>query len=285
MAGIKVTALPPSGALEKIDITYLVDVSDDAESPEGTSKQATIQNIIDAVDQIKGGDSGAGTERKVSADYGSELILISGQSGSFTGAQYLADYSTNYVDNSLIARKDAPKIRVSNDTPCASGDAPLRIGDIWIDTDRSEFYYAVGNTLCSDYIRLLPTSGGVYNPIQISIPIAAQSITFFQGSYNYAGSVISCKVKVELLMGGAAFHSYTFKINLPLLPSGNFGNTYDIQGSVIPFGNTTLWHKVNHTSIIASSNTGIPCAEIFVETDNSMDGTCEFVIDFSYIMF
>ena len=279
MAGIKITELPPSGTLEITDLTYAVKTSTD------TSVQTTFADILNLVQRVQSGDVFGGTMVRLSAEFGSELLLVTGQSGSFTGIQYEQDYSANYVDNSLIARKDAPLIIRSNGTPCLNNVIPLRVGDLYFDHGGNDLYYAYDVADCLNWIKIQKSIGEAYNPTQISFPIVNQSISFTQGTYNYVGSVVSCKVKVQLLMGGLAFHSYTFKINLPIVPSGSFANTYDIQGSVIPSGNVTLWHKVNHTSIIASDQIGIPCAEIFVETDNSMNGVCEFVIDFSYIMF
>lgn len=46
MAGIKITQLTPLGEAESDDLLYIVDVSDNTQSPEGTSKQIELGNLL-----------------------------------------------------------------------------------------------------------------------------------------------------------------------------------------------------------------------------------------------
>lgn len=277
MAGIKITELPPIGTLEKTDLTYVVDVSDD------TSKQATIQDIISAVDQVSITDGDGYAVIQAQDSFG---LKVKTDNGAFQGLYYNDDYSANYTDNSLIARKDAPRVyRIAN-TPCDDGLIPLAVGDIYIDTTNNDFYYSYATTDCSNWRKLAQTNGGGYSANIVSTAIANQTIVFLGGIWNLAGNVVNCKTRVQLTM--SPLHTYTFQISLPLIPSSTFGIATQIQGSVTPFGSQVLWHKVNHTSIYAATSTnpvGDPCAEIVVEVDNSMSGLCQFVLDFSYEMF
>jgi hypothetical protein len=277
MAGIKVTELPSIGTLEKTDITYVVDVSND------TSKQATIQDVVNAVDQVGLEDNDGFASISVTDSTG---IKVKSNNGAFQGLYYNEDNSANYQSNSLITRADAPRIYNIPNTPCDEGLIPLAVGDIYIDANTDDFYYSFATTDCSNWRKLAQTNGGGYTANIVSILPAGQAVSFFGGNWNLAGNVVSCKTRAQLTMGGTAGHSYTFQISLPLVPSSTFGINTQIQGSVIPFGSTTLWHKVNHTSVIASNDpSSQPCAEIFVEVDNSMNGLCQFVFDFSYEMF
>ena len=278
MAGIKVTELPSIGTLEKTDITYVVDVSND------TSKQATIQDVVNAVDQVGLEDNDGFASISVTDSTG---IKVKSNNGAFQGLYYNEDNSANYQSNSLITRADAPRIYNIPNTPCDEGLTPLAIGDIYIDSNTYDFYYSFNTTDCSNWRKLAQTNGGGYSANVVNIPVANQTISFLGGIWNFAGNVVSCKKRFQLTMGGSAGHSYTFQIDLPLVPSASFGIATQIQGSVIPFGATTLWHKVNHTSVFAATSQlgANPCAEIFVEVDNSMNGLCQFVFDFSYEMF
>ena len=47
MAGVKITDLTPLGTAASDDLLYIVDVSDTSESPEGTSKQIEVGNLLD----------------------------------------------------------------------------------------------------------------------------------------------------------------------------------------------------------------------------------------------
>jgi hypothetical protein len=277
MAGIKVTDLPSIGTLEKTDITYIVDSSND------TSKQATIQNIIEAVDRVGLDDNDGNAVLQAVDSFG---LKVKSDNAAFQGIYYNEDNSANYTDLSLIARQDAPRVyRIAN-TPCDEGLIPLAVGDIYIDTTNYDFYYSYATTDCSNWRKLAQTNGGGYSANLVSTALANQTIVFLGGIWNLAGNVVNCKTRVQLTM--SPLHSYTFQISLPLDPSATFGIATQIQGSVTPFGQTTLWHKVNHTSVIAATSTspmGNPCAEIFVEVDNSMNGLCQFVVDFSYEMF
>jgi len=276
MAGIKITELPSIGTLEKTDLTYVVDVSDD------TSKQATIQNIIEAVDQVGITDVDGYAVLQATDSFG---LKVKSNNAAFQGIYYNEDNSANYTDLSLITRQDAPRVYRIPQPPCDEGLTPLSIGDIYIDSANYDFYYSYATTDCSNWRKLAQTNGGGYSANIVSTPITNQTIIFFGGIWNLAGNVVNCKTRVQLTMN--PLHTYQFQIDLPLVPSAQFGIATQIQGSVIPFGTTTLWHKVNHTSIFAASPTlgGNPCAEIYVEVENSMNGLCQFVLDFSYEMF
>ena len=277
MAGIKITELPPIGTLEKTDLTYVVDVSDD------TSKQATIQDIISAVDQVGITDGDGYAVLQATDSFG---LKVKSDNAAFQGIYYNEDNSANYTDLSLIARQDAPRVYRIPNTPCDEGLIPISIGDIYIDTTNNDFYYSYATTDCSNWRKLAQTNGGGYSANIVSTPLANQTIVFLGGIWNLAGNVVNCKTRVQLTM--SPLHTYTFQIDLPLMPSSTFGLATQIQGSVTPFGSQVLWHKVNHTSIYASSSTltaGDPCAEIVVEVDNSISGLCQFVLDFSYEMF
>jgi hypothetical protein len=189
MAGIKVTELPSIDTLSKTDVTYVIDSNND------TSKKATIQKVVDAVDQIQGGDPLEGTQRKVSANYGNDLILVSGQSGSFSGLGYLDDYSPNYNDNSLIARKDAPKVIISSDTPCAEQVTPLRIGDIWIDKGTNELYYSVNIDDCGGWTKLPSTQGSTWSPTIVSQAGSCGNMGIVRAYYTRVGNIVSCSIQ------------------------------------------------------------------------------------------
>jgi hypothetical protein len=54
MAGVKITDLTPLATAASDDLLYIVDVSDTTESPQGTSKQIEVGNLISALDVASG---------------------------------------------------------------------------------------------------------------------------------------------------------------------------------------------------------------------------------------
>jgi hypothetical protein len=273
MAGIKITELPVSGSLEKTDLTYVVDVSTD------TSKQATIQNVIDAVDQVGITDVDGYAVLQAIDSFG---LKVKSDNAAFQGIYYNEDNSANYTDNSLIARKDAPKVLQFANTPCDEGENPTRVGDIYIDSLNNKVYLASNINTCTDWVKIESIESSTYNP-SVILPSVNQIISFIGAAiYTRVGDIVSCKIRLSLTFGGVSGHNYNFYVSLPIPPTNPFGINTQVLGSVIPFGNVTLWHKVNHTSIIA--NVLNDYAEIDVEVDNSMNGVCQFVLDFSYLV-
>jgi len=54
MAGVKITDLGILTAAVSADLLYIVDVSDTSQSPQGTSKQITLENLTGAVSNASG---------------------------------------------------------------------------------------------------------------------------------------------------------------------------------------------------------------------------------------
>jgi hypothetical protein len=278
MAGIKVTALPPSGALEKLDITYLVDVSDDGESPEGTSKQATIQNVIDAVDQLAITDVD-GQAIIIAED--SSAIKVTSDNPIFRGLYYRNDFSANYVPLSLIARQDAPKIFALSGKPSNTATIPSNYGDIYVNTLNGEAYYSNGITTFNDWalISINETVGSYYNPTQFT-PVLANPISFGKFFVSRNGKIINAKGIVSITFGGAFGHSVVFQFSIPY---AGVASISELVGGVSGFGFTTINHKINHTELKGGINLSTTeCAELSIEVDNSLSGACSFTLDFTY---
>lgn len=200
----------------------------------------------------------------------------------FQGIYYNEDNSANYTPDSLITRKDAPKVLQFANTPCDQGEVPTSNGDIYIDTLNYCVYIASNNTTCTDWKKIETVESGAYVPTEI-LPQVNKIVSFVGSSlYSRIGNLVSCKIRVQLTMGGVSGHDYVFNVALPIPPTNPFGIATQLLGSVIPWGSTTLFEKTKHTSIIA--NVPNDYATIYVEVDNSMNGLCQFVLDFSYIV-
>jgi hypothetical protein len=276
MAGIKITELPSIGTLEKDDLTYVVDVSTD------TSKQATIQNIIDVVDQLSITDVDG---QAIIIAESSEGIKVQGVQGYFQGLKYRADYSPEYAPLSLIARQDAPKIFALSGKPTNTSTIANNYGDIYVDTGTGSAYIANNITSDLDWTKINDFTSAVGTPtLQGGIP-PVPPITLGQCFYSKVGNYVSVKGVLEITFsGGGAGQSVSFNISLPYgLGSGNvFNATNDVIGSINPNGIGAVNHKINYLELRA--NTGNDYVYIYVDVDNQVNGVCQFVYDYGYFI-
>jgi hypothetical protein len=272
MAGIKITELPSIGTLEKTDLTYVVDVTDDA------SKQATIQDVINAVDQLSITDLD-GEAIIIAED--SSAIKVQGGNAAFRGLYYRNDYSANYSPSSLIARADAPKIFVDVDKPTNTSTIAQNYGDIYVNTSNGDAYYSTGITNSSEWqlISINPTNGDFYIPTIFS-PVPAAPISFGKFFVTKNGKIINAKGIVSITFGGGYGHSQTFQFSIPYL---GLASISELVGGVSGFGFTTINHRINHTELKGALNfSTTECAELSIEVDNNLNGSCSFTLDFTY---
>jgi hypothetical protein len=272
MAGIKITELPPIGTLEKTDLTYVVDVTND------TSKQAEIQNIIDVVDQLSITDVD-GQAIIIAED--SSAIKVQGGNAAFRGLYYRNDYSANYSPLSLITRADAPKIFALNDKPTNTGTIAQNYGDSYLNIATGEYYYSTGITNSSEWqlISINPTTGSFYIPT-IFTPAPAAPISFGKFFVTKNGKIINAKGIVSITFGGAYAHTQTFQFSIPYL---GLASISELVGGVSGFGFTTINHRINHTELKGGLNfSTTECAELSIEVDNNLNGACSFTLDFTY---
>ena len=203
MAGVKITELPVSGTLEKTDLTYVVDVSTD------TSKQATIQDVIDAVDQISVEDVDG--DAIIIAETSQE-IKVQGVQGFFQGLKYRADYSTEYAPLSLIARQDAPKIFVDTDKPQNTNTIAQNYGDIYVNSSNGQAYYSTGITNDNEWQLMNDYSAATFVPtLQGALPTLP--ITLGRCFYRKTGNYVSVKGLLEITFGIQTFTSFNIKVN------------------------------------------------------------------------
>lgn len=214
MAGKKVTELPELASAELTDIVYVVDVSDTSESAAGTSKQTTVEGLSNRSDRITKTVTAGTTTIAISSD---GYIKVSSDVVDFQGIYYLDDYSANYDVNSLITRKDAPKIESGIVAPAS---IPSQIGDIYVDTAAEILYFAKGFASSADWI---PSSGlpyssytailsqaGVAAPTASILANSIGTVTFGYttvGQYTINSSALftSGKTAIFLTMGGSTY--------------------------------------------------------------------------------
>lgn len=268
MAGIKITELPSIGTLETTDLTYVVDVSTD------TSKSATIDNILNLVQRIQSGDAFGGTLNRLSVEFGTDLILVSGQSGSYSGIQYEADYSVNYAQSSLITRGDAPRIFVQNDTPTNTNTKADKIGDVYFDTTALVWYIANGTGI-PDWVIMGNSYSGTYTPT-ISPNGAQPTPTPLNAHYSVVGNLVNVKIFME---GDFPSHNNTNDFDLPIQPIASFSTGFEIIGSVTPTSFVDHFQTASVSSTIGGYN-----GKFSIVCDSSTTGTIRYLLDFSYFI-
>ena len=84
-------------------------------------------------------------------DYAANYFNVTSTISNFEGIKYGADYSANYTDNSLIAKKDAPSIESGIGAPSST---PSKIGDIYVDISTPQLYFSKGSTSSADWIAI-----------------------------------------------------------------------------------------------------------------------------------
>jgi len=270
MAGVKFTDLPTSGELQKTDITCIVDVTDN------TSKQATIQDVVNAVDQLSITDVDGQAMIIAEESVG---IKVQSDNAAFLGLYYRTDYSANYIPESLITRADAPKIFVLDGKPTNTSTIPSNYGDIYFDKLGGSGYFATGISSDTDWEKLNDFSASQGTPTEV-LPISVHNITLTKSFYSWIDGYVSVKGKITLDFNNTVGHFVSFKITLPVQPVNDFTQPEDIIGSIVPNTLGLTNSEVDYTIIHA--DVGSKVAYIFLHVKNSVTGSCDFVYDFGY---
>jgi hypothetical protein len=126
MAGVKITDLGTLTTAVDADLLYIVDVSDTSQSPEGTSKQIELGNIV---------SSGNWTP-VVSGETFSEIVIIQRANYSRVGSIVTCSL---FIDVELDAAETQADFQFSLPVASDFGNAKDAFGIVAFNGDKSEF--------------------------------------------------------------------------------------------------------------------------------------------------
>jgi hypothetical protein len=162
MAGVKITDLTPLATAASDDLLYIVDVSDTTESPQGTSKQIEMTNILASL------DIASGVFSSTYADFVNITPLGTLYSGAWTRIGENISYGTKLSGDLTLAQ--------------TSGSFSITLPEIINNLGNDNVSFIIGtydNVTGNEKAIIYPNSGALTATIEIEGYTAASTFFLF----------------------------------------------------------------------------------------------------------